>query len=156
MPFKDKEKARKNGLERATRWREKNPEYAKEFYQLNKEEIKKERDVYRRTNNSRYSILKAKAKVRGIQCLLSFEQYCEVVSSRICDICGGSLPEVGCGIDRIDSNIGYIIDNVRPCCTTCNQAKNAMSDSKFMEWILKVYNRNFKIEFQPAQLREEF
>ncbi len=38
------------------------------------------------------------------------------------------------GIDRIDSDLDYVPGNVRPCCLTCNRAKNAMSDEAFADW----------------------
>lgn len=42
------------------------------------------------------------------------------------------------GIDRLDNNIGYIIDNCVPCCTTCNMMKKTMSDKVFLEHIKKI------------------
>ncbi len=48
------------------------------------------------------------------------------------------------GIDRINSNIGYIEGNIVPCCKHCNTAKNTMSDSEFREWIKKIYAHYIK------------
>jgi hypothetical protein len=42
------------------------------------------------------------------------------------------------GIDRIDSSKGYTIDNVVPCCKTCNIAKRDMSQEYFINWIMKA------------------
>jgi hypothetical protein len=42
------------------------------------------------------------------------------------------------GIDRIDSNKHYTKDNVVPCCTTCNFAKNDLPYDKFILWIKKL------------------
>ena len=47
------------------------------------------------------------------------------------------------GIDRIDSSLGYVINNVRPCCKICNLAKNRMSDKDFLAWIKLAYNHNY-------------
>lgn len=44
------------------------------------------------------------------------------------------------GVDRIDSSLGYLTDNVVPCCRSCNCAKNTMSDVVFKEFITRVYN----------------
>lgn len=44
------------------------------------------------------------------------------------------------GIDRLDNNIGYLMDNCVPCCKTCNLAKGKMVDRMFIEWIKKTYN----------------
>ena len=34
------------------------------------------------------------------------------------------------GLDRIDSNKGYTIDNVQPCCFTCNRLKSDMTEEE--------------------------
>jgi hypothetical protein len=43
------------------------------------------------------------------------------------------------GIDRIDSNLYYTIDNVVPCCLICNIAKNRMTQQQFKSWIIEAY-----------------
>ena len=48
------------------------------------------------------------------------------------------------GIDRINSNIGYVKENVVSCCKHCNTAKNTMNDSEFKEWIKRVYDHYVK------------
>ena len=48
------------------------------------------------------------------------------------------------GIDRINSNIGYTIENSITCCKYCNTAKNTMSVTDFKNWIKRVYEYNFK------------
>lgn len=48
------------------------------------------------------------------------------------------------GIDRLDSNKGYTIENSVPCCKFCNFAKHTMSFTDFMAWIKKVYEYSFK------------
>lgn len=49
------------------------------------------------------------------------------------------------GIDRIDSNKGYIKSNVVPCCSTCNYMKNNLSQQVFLDHIEKI------AEFQRGQ-----
>lgn len=43
------------------------------------------------------------------------------------------------GIDRVDNKIGYTIENVVPCCKTCNNSKSTMNKFDFRNWIIKVY-----------------
>lgn len=47
------------------------------------------------------------------------------------------------GIDRINSLLGYSINNCAPCCFICNNAKRNMSLQEFSDWVdrLKLYNR---------------
>ena len=71
------------------------------------------------------------------------------ITKQICHYCGIS-PEtiyksrnseyIYNGIDRVDSNLGYTLDNVVACCKRCNQAKNNMSQEDFISWISRVYH----------------
>ena len=42
------------------------------------------------------------------------------------------------GIDRMESNCGYTIDNVVPCCTTCNIGKNSMTYVEFIKYLDRI------------------
>lgn len=97
----------------------------------------------RRTPDSRYRVFLAGAKVRELEVTLTFEDFKKLISSK-CYYCQESLPETGSGIDRVNSNIGYVQGNCRPCCTQCNRAKSDKTEDQFKEWILKVFNNWIK------------
>jgi len=42
------------------------------------------------------------------------------------------------GLDRINNQLGYHLDNVIPCCRTCNAAKGELSLEEFLTWIRTV------------------
>jgi hypothetical protein len=65
----------------------------------------------------------AKVSERGLTFELSFDEYAELVSAP-CTYCGGPLPEVGLGLDRLDNNVGYTRFNCVPCCHYCNTARS--------------------------------
>lgn len=44
------------------------------------------------------------------------------------------------GIDRIDNSKGYTKDNTVACCKHCNIAKSTMTQDRFRDWVVKVYN----------------
>jgi hypothetical protein len=48
------------------------------------------------------------------------------------------------GLDRIDSNKDYTIDNVVTCCKTCNIAKHQMTSQEYKDWIKLSYDHLFK------------
>ena len=48
------------------------------------------------------------------------------------------------GIDRLDSNRGYELDNLVPCCQTCNRMKMSMSKDNFLNKINQIYNNFVK------------
>lgn len=45
------------------------------------------------------------------------------------------------GIDRIDNEKGYTIENVVTCCIVCNRAKRCMEQKDFIEWLKRVAKR---------------
>ena len=63
--------------------------------------------------------------------------YCLISSP--CAYCG-SIDEKFNGLDRVDSDKGYTLDNVVPCCTHCNRAKCDMTVKEFEKHINKIYN----------------
>ncbi len=46
------------------------------------------------------------------------------------------------GIDRInnDHNIGYVVDNVVPCCKICNIMKQALTEQEFIDHLIRICN----------------
>ncbi len=39
------------------------------------------------------------------------------------------------GIDRVNNQIGYVLNNCVPCCTICNYGKDDLSYQEFQNWI---------------------
>lgn len=84
----------------------------------------------------KFSIL-GNAKSRGIKVELSDTEINALLNSN-CYYCGKEKAD---GIDRIDSNKDYTIDNIVPCCGICNRMKNKFSLYLFLEQIDKIYHR---------------
>lgn len=42
------------------------------------------------------------------------------------------------GLDRKDNSLGYIIDNVLPCCGDCNKVRNTVLTVEEMEVAMKA------------------
>ena len=94
--------------------------------------------------------LRCSAKRRGYIWNLTNAQI-KQLTSRSCHYCGvepsqkrsNSYQYNGAylynGLDRINSEKGYTIDNIVPCCKTCNYAKRTMTQDKFLAWISRVY-----------------
>jgi len=76
---------------------------------------------------------KRQAKVRNKKFELTYDEF--VTMFRVpCTYCG----DTATGLDRIDSNKGYVFENVVPSCFTCNRAKNALSYSDFMALVYSI------------------
>jgi hypothetical protein len=105
-----------------------NRDYYQQRYRDNKTELLAQNKEYHTTIAGKFSRLKAKAKSRKINFELTLEQYTEVIF-KSCHYCNADLVSItgGC-IDRIDNDkvIGYRIDNVLPCCPSCNALRNRL------------------------------
>lgn len=47
------------------------------------------------------------------------------------------------GIDRIDSDEGYFINNCVTCCAKCNFAKRNLSVDVFLDLIKRIYEKHW-------------
>jgi hypothetical protein len=107
--------------------------YMREWRKEHKERIAAERQ----TLKGKYLQYKNGAKPRNIHFNISFEEF-KTFWQQPCHYCGDQIETIG--LDRIDNNIGYELYNLRPCCTTCNVAKNDQTEEAFEEHIIKLYN----------------
>ena len=77
-----------------------------------------------------------------------------------CYLCGKKTDdEHQNGIDRVDNNKGYILENVQPCCGNCNFIKNKFSLETIFDKFKKILiKRKFEvnnIEFIPKIITKE-
>ncbi len=112
--------------ENLKKWRSDNPIQAAKWARedrLKNPERAKVRDLRHNLKlGTRWGQLKFAAKKRGLEVLLTKEQYIQLTEYP-CYYCGGPLPLQGGGVDRIDNVKGYTLGNVVPCCTICNRVK---------------------------------
>ena len=83
----------------------------------------------------KYRQYMASANKRSIKFELTVEEF-EQILMGTCVYCGSNAKT---GIDRIDSRDGYNIENVQPCCTTCNMMKFTHDEDFFLEHIIKIF-----------------
>lgn len=112
-------------------------EAKKKYFENNKDHlIQKGKEWYegvKTTLDYRYKKAKSTSKQRKIDFNLTFEEYKTIIKSATCHYCNTDLSNmVGHGLDRVSSEAGYNIDNVLPCCNTCNKARNTFFTVK--EW----------------------
>lgn len=90
------------------------------------------------------------AKKRSLEFFLSQDEF-KYLINQDCYYCGVKPNQIAKnknsfgeytynGIDRINSNLGYMTTNCVPCCGRCNEAKMSETQSDFKSWIEKVYN----------------
>ena len=83
---------------------------------------------YRAKPENRFKKYKESAKSRGFAWKLSREQFM-VHWQKPCTHCGEAIETIG--LDRVDSSKPYQVNNVEPCCSTCNRLK---SDWDTKDW----------------------
>jgi hypothetical protein len=101
--------------------------------------------------SSIYNDYKRGALDRKLEFDLSIKDF-EFLVFQDCFYCGSSLsnswkkPDMKKelkynGIDRVDNNKGYNIENCVPCCRICNSMKSKMKKDDFLNHIIKIYDR---------------
>lgn len=97
--------------------------------------------------NAIYSSYIDRAKRKNFEFSLTKEEF-RNITSKNCFFCGVEPKQIYYkgkrhnnghylhnGIDRIDSSIGYVKNNILPCCEICNKAKRDLPMSEFLVWI---------------------
>lgn len=79
---------------------------------------------------------KTSAKKRGYSWELSNDLAQELFEKK-CYYCGQPPTPLN-GIDRVNNNYGYTVDNSVPCCKKCNYAKNDMSLDEWYDWLNRI------------------
>jgi hypothetical protein len=102
----------------------------KDYYEANPEKIKAQKKAYYKTPAGKFSQYKNNANQRGIPFLMEFQQF-EGLWGKPCFYCGAEIKTIG--LDRIDNNGPYHIDNVVPCCWSCNKSKGALPLEEWLE-----------------------
>lgn len=92
-----------------------------------------------------HKLISAQRWTKSKQYNLTIEDFWKIKTSD-CRYCGeigsGEKPN---GIDRLNNEIGYIVENCVPCCYSCNIMKNVFAETDFLKHIKKIYNHNFTI-----------
>lgn len=110
--------------------------------------------------NSLFHSYKLGAKKRNLEFNID-KEYFENITKQNCHYCNSepsnkienkNHPNSGYvynGIDRLNNDLGYNIENCVPCCKNCNLAKRTMSSKDFYDWISKlIKHRNSLINSQ--------
>ena len=108
--------------------------YVRKQYLRNKDKAKERKSDLR----VRYRGLIARAKrEKGFEIDFTFEQYKNFVT-KPCHYCNGKLSDWGGGLDRLNSNKGYVLVNVVPCCPKCNRLKQDLLSEIEMLAVIKL------------------
>jgi hypothetical protein len=87
------------------------------------------------TLNGQYHQYKKRAKKDNILFELT-QNDCIAFYKTNCYYCGDQIN--GLGIDRVNNEKGYVLNNVVPCCSKCNFMKHVLSKVDFISHIMKI------------------
>lgn len=99
----------------------------RDYYQENKERLDAKHKVYNQLPEGRFTVYKSSAK----RCDRSFELTLadhftpgapNTYWQKPCTYCGDKIDTIG--LDRIDNDKGYAVDNVVSCCFDCNGTRS--------------------------------
>ena len=120
-----------------------NAEYQKQYRIKNKDRL----DEYKKSPHIRYKVYQNNARNKDRNFDLSEDDFINM-TSQPCIYCGEYSDtyngEWFNGIDRIDSNLGYSLDNCVPCCAICNRMKMDLDVNNWidkMKQIISYYNQ---------------
>ena len=110
----------KKNAEISKHWREINPEKVAEMNQLRNEDV-----------NYHYQIYKRSAMIKILEFTITEEEYLLKVVNP-CYYCRIIQEKGFNGLDRLDSTIGYTLENIVSCCQMCNMMKGSLGPTIFI------------------------
>lgn len=109
----------------------KNAENAKKWRDDNPEKVKANNLAKINSMDSQYSVYKISANSKQLEFNLTKGDFIEMVETG-CHYCGIIQEKGFNGVDRLDSNEGYIISNCVSCCEMCNFMKGCLGPTIFI------------------------
>ena len=101
--------------------------------------IAKTRHTYNLTIKAKLDLYKNNAKNQGRTFCLTDEEFA-AFWQKPCAYCGSEIQTIG--LDRLDNDKGYTINNVAPCCKYCNYGKRTRTPEEYIEHCHKVSAMN--------------
>jgi len=103
-----------------------------------------------------YNSYVKEAKDRNLEWMID-EIIFRSLTSQNCYYCGKPPSQIRCknsrmngnyyynGLDRVDNDKGYILENIVTCCKECNYAKRKMSKKDFLAMVKRIYELQVKM-----------
>ena len=128
------------------RVRQSDKEWRQRYYLKNRGKALAASRLWRTNNPKTMTWLKYKnsARARSIEFRLTREVFDELVGGR-CYYCDCAPRPIN-GIDRIDSTMGYTLDNCVTSCKPCNTAKWDRTQTEFLSWLGRAYVHTRRLE----------
>ena len=134
----------------AVNWRLNNPDKLKEYGDKRKHDPKERLKEYKRS-----------AAKRGITFNEAEEAELLELFGKSCHYCGTIDTDRATGVDRINNDLGYSVENCVTCCTACNLSKGTSSVQQYIWKMCTIHKKgqaagvviNEQAEFKFAGLK---
>jgi len=105
---------------------------------------------YSDMTSSEYTKYKTRAEEKNLAFELSKEEFFNLQENNcyLCDRLSENTRKNG--IDRIDNNLGYTLDNTASCCSDCNYMKRDHNLQVFLDHLYKIYENVDKSLFKRS------
>jgi hypothetical protein len=114
-------------------------------YPITEDIITKWNSTYLSKYEPKFKNYSKSANGRNLEFTISETDFNSIISKR-CYLCGIKSSEINTnGIDRFNNNLGYILENCRPCCGHCNIMKKDISYDKLLKISEKITNNYDKL-----------
>lgn len=98
---------------------------------------------WRSTVDRKYIDYKYEAKRRGLEFELTFKEFASFENVP-CHYCGDEMKSIG--LDRVDNDLGYFMNNVVSSCHTCNSIKHVYDKEEFLRHVEKIFTYQQKVK----------
>ena len=111
------------------KYKQHNAKRSKEYRLKNPDKVRKITKKSRSTHMSKFNTTKNISFKGNKDFDLSSEEYEDIIDNNNCFYCD---LKYNLNIDRVDSGIGYVLENCVTCCTQCNMMKNTFDIYTFL------------------------
>jgi len=101
-----------------------------------------------------YASYRSRAEKKELEFAITHDDYKSIILQD-CYLCGKQSTETNInGVDRVDNDIGYNMENCKACCKECNHMKNDYDLGELLEKMEKIreYWSNKELPILPAQI----
>jgi hypothetical protein len=89
-----------------------------------------------------YSSYNKRALEKQLEFIITNDEF-DMLTANNCYICGKESNSINKnGLDRINNEIGYIIDNIAACCSECNYMKKQYNYAELFDKLQLIYNNH--------------
>lgn len=114
-------------------------EREKKYREENRDSLRERRKGWKDYGlNGKYARYKRGAKKRNYSFELSLDEFSNLITDANCYLCGRESS----GVDRLDNSIGYVLENCKPCCGSCNKMKSDKSLDEFLDEVKLIASRH--------------